>query len=381
MTNYTRFIRILLVSLFFWTVTLGATAQAATGPVPEINEDAPLRYVVQPGDTLWDIASYYLSDPFLWPEIWYSNPDVGNPHLIYPGDVLYLIWVDGRPMLSREPPQSSDVVKLSPKVREEALSEPIPTIPLDAIRAFLNGPRIIDKEELDRSPYVVEFKDEHIMGGRWEQFYAKGVARQGIESFQLVREGQVYFDPDSDEQVELGQEVTPVGGAEVARLEEPALMKPLEATREVLRGDRLLPHEEEFSDTNFYPRAPDEEIDAAIMAVQEGVTSIGRYQIVTLNKGANEGLESGHVLDIYSAGRRVKDPYPNSEGNDRSYPYGPNKARGIPPQPPSVEIPPEKAGRLMIFKTYDRISYALVMESFRSFRVGARARNPQRSDS
>lgn len=378
MLNYTRFVAVILSSMFFGSITVQAATNADT--VPEIREDAPLRYVVQPGDTLWDISGYFLRDPFLWPEIWYANPDVGNPHLIYPGDVLYLVWVDGRPMLSRQPP-SGDTLKLSPKIRVEALNQPIPTIPLEAIQAFLNGPRIIDKDVLDRAPYVVEFKDEHMIGGRWEPFYAKGVAAQSEQSFQLVRKGQVYIDPDSEDKEELGQEVIPVGAAEIQRLEEPALMKPLEATREVLRGDRLLPHEDEYNDTNFYPRAPENEIDAAVMAVAEGVTQIGRYQIVTLNKGANVGLEAGHVLDIYSAGRKVPDPYPNYDKETRRYPYGPNKTRGLPPKPPQVELPPEKAGRLMIFKTYDRISYGLVMEAFRAFKVGARARNPKVSDS
>lgn len=373
MSNYTRFAGVVLASMLFW----GTIVQAAMEEAPQIREDAPLRYVVQPGDTLWDISGYFLRDPFLWPEIWYSNPDVGNPHLIYPGDVLYLVWVDGRPMLSREPPSSSDVVKLSPKIREEALSEPIPTIPIDAIRAFLNGPRIIDKELLDRAPYVVEFKDEHMMGGRWEEFYAKGITTQPEYSFQLVRKGQVYFDPDSDgDEEELGQEVLPVGSAEIKRLEEPALMKPTDATREVLRGDRLLPVEELFTGANFYPRAPGGEIDAAIMAVQEGVTQIGRYQIVTLNKGANVGLEPGHVLDIYTAPRSVDDPYPKYDKGNRQHPYGPNKSRGLPVKPPQVDLPSEMAGRLMVFKAYERISYGLVMETSRAFAVGARAKTP-----
>ncbi len=372
MSNYTRFVAVILASMLFW----GTAAAAVTDSVPQIREDAPLRYVVQPGDTLWDISGYFLRDPFLWPEIWYSNPDIGNPHLIYPGDVLYLVWVDGRPMLSREPPMPSDVVKLSPKIREQALDQAIPTIPLDAIQAFLNGPRIVDKAELDRAPYVVEFKDEHMIGGRWEEFYAKGVMKQREQAFQLVREGQIYVDPDSKEREELGQEVTPVGAASVERLEEPALMRPSAATREVLRGDRLLPHEEAFTDTNFYPTAPDFELDAAVMAVQEGVTQIGRYQIITLNKGAAVGLKPGHVLDIYTAGREVADPYPKYDNDKRGFPYGPNKNRGVPPQPPTVSIPPEMAGRMMVFKTYERISYGLVMEAKRAFAVGARARNP-----
>ncbi len=372
MSNYTRFAGVFMASMLFW----GLTVQAATDSIPEIRDDAPLRYVVQPGDTLWDISGYFLRDPFLWPEIWYSNPDVGNPHLIYPGDVLYLVWVDGRPMLSSQPPTPSDVIKLSPKIREEALTQPIPTIPLEAIQAFLNGPRIVDKADLDRAPYVVEFKDEHMIGGRWEQFYAKGVSTQPEHDFQIVREGQVYVDPDSKDKEELGQEVTPVGAATIARLEEPALMQPSEATREVLRGDRLLPHEEGFTEANFYPSAPDFELDAAVMAVQEGVTQIGRYQIITLNKGASAGLKVGHVLDIYSAGRSVQDPYPNQHDKKKNFPYGPNKSRGIPVQPPKVQIPPEKAGRMMVFKTYARISYGLVMEAERAFSVGARARNP-----
>ena len=373
MSNYTRFAGIILASLLFWSGLIAA----AEDSVPEIREDAPYRYVVQPGDTLWDISSYFLRDPFLWPEIWYSNPDVGNPHLIYPGDVLYLIWVDGRPMLSRDAPTSTDVVKLSPKIREEALSQPIPTIPLEAIQAFLNGPRIVDKEELERAPYIVDFKDEHMIGGRWEQFYAKNVVGQPHNSFQIMREGQVYIDPDSKDEEVLGQEVTPVGAADTMRLERPALMQPTDATKEVMKGDRLLPHNEDFNETNFYPRAPKGDINAAVMAVQEGVTQIGRYQIVTLNKGTNVDLEAGHVLDIYTPGRDVEDPYPDYSHRASEHPYGPNISRGLPGQKPKVTLPPEVAGRLMIFKTYERISYGLVMEATRAFTVGARAKTPK----
>jgi hypothetical protein len=338
------------------------TAAAAPAPMPkpvaELNPNVPLRYVVKKGDTLWDIADYYLREPWKWPELWYGNPNIRNPHLIYPGDVLYLTYVDGRPRLSREPPDSgiSGVEKLSPRVREEALDEAIPTIPGDAIRAFLLGPRVVGANELDAAPYIVEFTEEHLIGGAGIPAYAKGLQADVDTHHQVLRKGEIYRDPESNEI--LGYEAAYIGIASVMTPGEPARIRMDSSVREVLIGDRLLPQDKDsLLEAAYYPHAPETAIEGYIIAVTGGVSQIGKHQIVTLSKGTRDGVEIGQVFSIYQAGRKVRDPY----GGDKA----------------TVTLPEEKAGLLMVFKTYDRVSYALVMKSIRSIHLLDKFRAPE----
>ncbi len=331
-----------------------ATAAAAsTSPAPELNSNIPLRYVVKKGDTLWDIADYFLKEPWKWPELWYGNPNIKNPHLIYPGDVLYLTYVDGKPRLSREPPPG--VEKLSPRVREQPLKEAIPTIPGDAIRAFLMGPRVVGAEELEAAPYIVEFGDEHLMGGRDIPAYAKGIKDTDGTSHVLVRKGDPYRDPETKEL--LGYEAIYIGTSSVKTPGNPARINTDTSVREVMIGDRLLPFDERsLPDPAYYPHAPHPGIAGYIIAVTGAVSNISQYQIVTLNKGVRDGLEVGHVFSIYQTGRRVPDPYGSASA--------------------TVTLPDEKAGLLMVFKTYERVSYALVMKSTRAIHLLDKFRSP-----
>ncbi|MGH8454004.1 MAG: LysM peptidoglycan-binding domain-containing protein [Nevskiales bacterium] len=335
-----------------------ATQPAETSTDSSVSPGAPLRYVVKKGDTLWDIASHYLKEPWKWPELWYGNPNIKNPHLIYPGDVLYLTYVDGRPRLSREPPDSgaSGVEKLSPRVREESLSEAIPTIPGDAIRAFLRGSRVVGATELDAAPYIVEFVGGNLIGGANMVAYAKGLGPDAITNHSIVRKGEVYRDPESNEI--LGYEASYTGSASLRTPGEPARVNLDTTVREVLVGDRLLPQDEtDLLASAFYPHAPDAGLQGYIIAVTGGVSQISKYQIVTLNKGARDGAKVGQVFSIYQAGRQVRDPYGNANA--------------------TVILPEEKAGLLMVFKTYERVSYALVMKSTRSIHLLDKFRTPE----
>jgi hypothetical protein len=320
-----------------------AETRANSSTDTSINPNAPLRYVVKKGDTLWDIADYYLKEPWKWPELWYGNPEIKNPHLIYPGDVLYLTYVDGKPRLSREPP--SGVEKLSPRIREEDLSDAIPTIPADIIRAFLRGSRVVGANELDAAPYIVEFIGEHLIGSANVMAYAKGLDSDAVPHHSIVRKGETYRDPETNEI--LGYEASYTGTASVRTPGNPARINLDTTVREVLIGDRLLPQDEtDVLPAAFYPHAAEADIRGYIIAVTDGVTQISKYQIVTLNKGTREGVEVGHVFTIYQAGRKVRDPYGSTKNA-------------------TVMLPEEKAGLLMVFKTYERISYALVMKSTR----------------
>lgn len=315
------------------TATPAAEAYTAPAPAAVLRPGAPLSYTVKPGDTLWDIANHYLLDPWQWPEIWYVNDQVRNPHLIYPGDVLRLSEVEGRPRLGF----AGDVERLSPQVRELALDGAIPTIPIDAIREFLRGPRLVTPEQLQTAPYLLAFVDSHIIGGEGMLIYVRRLPPQPAWNYALVRAGQVYKDPDDGSVI--GYEALPIGSVDVRQPGEPATALLSQTYREALVGDRLLPAEADAFQTDFYPHAPERPVGGRIIAAFDGISQISQYQIVAINRGSQHGLEAGHVLQIMQAGGNVADP------------YGKHK----------VQLPDQPAGQLLVFKTTPRLSYGLVM--------------------
>lgn len=318
--------------------TSAAAPGSLSSAAPATRSDAPLIYTVKPGDTLWGIANRFLLDPWQWPEVWYVNDQIANPHQIYPGDVLKLVYVNGRPRLLRDSDTASlGVERLSPQVRELPLDSAIPTIPLEAIRNFLRGPRLVTNDELSTSPYVLAFADEHLIGGSGVQIFVQNLPESSAFNYAVVRRGQIYRDPDNGDL--LGYEAIPVGEAEVRDFGAPSTAVLSRTFREALIGDRLLTAEPEAFSENFYPRAPDADIDGRIIAVTDGVAQIGQYYIVAMNRGTDHGLEPGHVLDILQAGRRAPDPYSIR----------------------SIALPETFAGQLIVFKVTPRVSYGLVM--------------------
>ncbi len=313
-----------------------------------LRPNAPLIYVVKKGDTLWDIANHFLLDPWQWPEIWYVNDQVRNPHLIYPGDVLKLVYgSNGQPQLGVE--------RVSPQIRESALEGAIPTIPIDAIRDFLRGPRFVTADELAKAPYLLAFADHHIIGGQGNLIFVKKLPKDPESDWAMVRQGRAYRDPDDNKL--LGYEGVPVGQAEIRELGDPATAVIAESAREALVGDFLLPVEPELFDANFYPHAPAGPVGGRIISVFDGVSQIGQYQIVAINRGASHGLEPGHVLHILQIGDKVSDPY----GSRR------------------VQLPDQYAGQLLVFKTTPRVSYALVMSVIRPVHELDKVEKPQPS--
>ncbi|WP_299689550.1 LysM peptidoglycan-binding domain-containing protein [Hydrocarboniphaga sp.] len=312
-----------------------AEPYSSAQPAPVLRPGAPLAYVVKRGDTLWDIANHFLLDPWQWPEIWYVNGQVRNPHLIYPGDVLQLSEVDGRPRLGLA--GGSDLERVSPQVRELPLESAIPTIPIDAIRDFLRGPRLVTPEELKTAPYLLSFVDDHLIGGEGALIYVRRLPPQEPWSYALVRPGEPYKDPDDGSII--GYEAIPIGEVEVKLPGEPATALLSQSYREARVGDRLLPVEPEAFQADFYPHAPDHAIGGRIIAVFDGLSQISQFQIVAINRGSQHGLEPGHVLQIMQAGARVADP------------YGKKK----------IQLPDQPAGQLLVFKTTPRLSYGLVM--------------------
>ena len=317
---------------------------------PELRSDHPDRYVVVKGDTLWDISAKFLRDPWYWPEIWQVNPQIANPHLIYPGDVLTLVYIDGKPRLMLE--RSG---KLSPRIRSEPLEEAIPTIPMDAIRPFLVGVQVVTQDEIDRAPYIVSSAGEHLITGAGDRVYVRGLGGGEQPRFNVFRPGGPYIDPETHEV--LGFEAVHVGLADLQREGDPSTMLLSQTTREAVDGDRLLPVQEEPIRPFFTPRPPEQDVHGQIISVYDGLSQVGQYQVVALNRGARDGLEPGHVLAVYRAGELIKDQV-TADPND------------------TVQLPDERAGELMVFRTFDRVSFGLVMRATMAMHVLDKVTNP-----
>lgn len=337
----------LFVATMLLTGTTGLLAQEESVP---LNPDRPDSYTVKPGDTLWDISAMFLRDPWYWPEIWYVNPQVQNPHLIYPGDVLTLAYgADGRPQLrlDRGVADAASGGRLSPRIREEGLGDALTAIPYDVVGPFLNRGLVLQKDQIRDLPYVVAIRDRHLMAAAGNDLYVRGAVAGPEAVYSVVRVGEKLVDPDDGDVV--GYEGVYVGQGTVRRGGDPSTMMLNASTREALEGDRLLDAEQPLSLT-FFPRAPDKQITGRIIHVVDGVTQIGQYQVIVINRGSVHGLAPGHVLTVWQAGEKVTDRHRRGILNT-----------GFPPD--KVRLPDERAGTLMVFKTFDRISYGLVMQA------------------
>ncbi|WP_272981254.1 LysM peptidoglycan-binding domain-containing protein [Porticoccus hydrocarbonoclasticus] len=327
-----------------------AIAIAAIAAEAPFNEDVPEKYTVKKGDTLWDISDLYLRDPWLWPEIWYANPQIANPHLIYPGDIISMVYIDGRPRLMLE--KRDRRVKLSPEVKVVPESEAIPALPLDIINSFLTRNRIVTQEEVDRAPYVVAGYEKKLLSGSGDTFYARGQFDE-TPTYGLYRVGEPYLDPVTQEI--LGIRAQDVGSAKVQRVaDDIATMLATRSLEEVRIGERLLPHEERPLNSIFYPSAPESTVEGEIMAVEGGITQVGHLDVVSINRGEREGLEAGNILAIFKRGEEVTDYIAKEK----------------------INLPNEQAGLLMIFRAFEKMSYGLVIKAERPLAVNDIVKNP-----
>jgi hypothetical protein len=328
-------------------------------PSPVLNPSHPETYVVQRGDTLWDIASMFLRDPWYWPEIWQINPQVENPHLIFPGEILSLAYLDnGRPVIQLERgPQIAQggggFERLSPRVRSEPLEDAISTIPYETIAAFLSRPRVIDEDAVDDLPYIVAHR-EGLIGSAGRDVYVRGIDEPVGSVFNVVELGEKLIDPDNDDV--LGYQGIYVGQGRIDRTGDPSTLRMLETEREAIVGN-LLMEEEDVARLNFLPRSPDNQVDGRIISVLAGVSLIGQYQVVVINRGSEAGLEPGHVLRAYKTGATIRDTQRGAFGE-------------------KVRLPDEPAGTMMVFRTSERLSYALIMEATSPLELLDAVRNP-----
>lgn len=328
----------------------GSLAQAEV----QLRDGHPQSYTVVRGDTLWDISGKFLRQPWKWPKIWKANPQVQNPHLIYPGDVLNLTYVDGQPRLVLNRGESRGTIKLSPSVRSTPMAEAIPAIPLEKINSFLLSNRIVDNaSEFSQAPYVVAGNAERVVSGAGDRIYARGNFADGQPVYGLFRQGKTYTDPQTGEVLGINADDIATGEV-VAEEGDIATLVLSRTTQEVRIGDRLLPTEERAISSTFMPSEPVLDIEGVILDVPRGVTQVGQLDVVTLNKGLRDGLSEGNVLAVYKTGETVRDRITGE----------------------SVKIPDERSGLLMVFRVYDKLSYGLVLNATRSLAVLDKVRNP-----
>ena len=325
-------------------------AQAAV----QLKEGHPDRYTVAKGDTLWDISGKFLSQPWKWPELWHANPQIENPHLIYPGDTLSLVYIDGQPRLMLNRGESRGTIKLSPQVRSTPLAQAIPTIPLGAINSFLISNRIVDTaEDFSAQPYVVAGNQESVISGAGDRIYARGSFEDNQAVYGIFRQGKTYTDPETKEI--LGINADDIGSAELISEEgDIATLNLSRTTQEVRPGDRLFPTEERAVNSTFMPSEPPTDVDGVILDVPRGVNRVGQFDVVTINKGKIDGLSEGNVLAVYKTGETVRDRITGE----------------------SVKVPDERSGLLMVFRTYEKLSYGLVLYATRDLALMDKVKNP-----
>jgi hypothetical protein len=339
--------------------------------VASVKVNHPRQYTVQKGDTLWDIASLFLKDPWFWPEIWHQNPQVENPHLIFPGDILTLIYVDGQPRIvvgkHGQPVQqqttviSDDqgplpVVRLSPSIRTEDIQASIATIPGDAIRQFLSKPRVVTKDELKNAPYILGSDEQHLILGAGNSIYIRGEIDKERVRYTVVREGEKLVDPDTKKV--LGYEAIYAGEVLISSYGDPAVGELTETEREVLYGDRLLPTDKSKIDNLYFPRLPDRNLEGKIIHLPDALFGIAKLQVAVINRGSREGLEVGNLLAIYTKGMAIYDHYSRGKKVD-------------------LDLPDVRSGLMMIFRTFDNVSYGLVLESIRVIHENDMVRTPK----
>jgi hypothetical protein len=323
----------------------------------ELNPQHPDQYTVVKNDTLWDISAKFLKSPWLWPKLWHGNPQIKNPDLIYPGDVLQFSMVNGKPSL-RLAKRGVREVKLHPGVRKEDMPDEIKTIPADAIVQFLDSSQVLESDDLGKNPYVVDFfASEHLIIGAGDRVYVRSILDPKTLDYTLYRKGQPYLSPETGEV--LGYEATYIASGSLEKEGDPATLAITKSSQEIRLGDRVMPNSEKLTALNFLPKAPDKDIKGSILSVLNGVTQIGKFNVVVIDKGSADGIKIGDVLTISHRGKIVQDRFKEED------------------ETVLVKLPDEASGTLMVFRPFKRVSYALVMQASRAIHVLDRVQSPE----
>lgn len=341
---------ILALILLFGLSSLSTATEIA------LQDNHPDRHVVVKGDTLWGIAGQFLKDPWRWPEIWKMNKqEIKNPHWIYPGDVIVLDMSSGSPSL-RLVKGVNTTVKMSPHIRAEAPeSDAIPSIPLSAIGPFISKPLIIEENELDQAPYIIGTEESRVVLGAGNSAYVQSIKEGGALNWYIYRPGKALIDPDTN--APLGYEAIYLGDAKITKFGAPATIEITKSTQEININDRLVEAKEGVTSA-YIPHAPEKALSGRVISAYGGVAETARGSIVTLNKGARDGLEIGHVLALYRHGRTIA-----PSAHDKT-------------SPDAVKLPDERYGLVFVFRVFDKLSYALIMQSERPVQILDDVRTP-----
>ncbi|HEY0666021.1 MAG TPA: LysM peptidoglycan-binding domain-containing protein [Gallionella sp.] len=335
-----------------------------------LRDDAPDRHVVVKGDTLWDISGKFFKDPWKWPQIWGLNREsIKNPHWIYPGDIIFLDRTNGTlhigEAVSTAPPTpitgepvsvtsttapstavrtNDGTTRLSPRIRtEQSDHDVIPTIPASLIAPFLSRPLVIEEDELEEAPTVIGAREGRVVLGAGDVAFVDGMPRDKGDKWYLYRPGKEFTDPETGEF--LGIEAVYLGNSEVSRFADVSTIAITFAKQEIYAGDRLVtPSAEEIA--TYLPRAPWDDISAQVISIYGGSRQAGQNVIVTLSKGARDGLEIGHVLALYHKGEEITVKNDSLFGWDKDY-----------------TLPDERYGLVFVFRVFEKVSYALVMQT------------------
>ncbi|HCJ50540.1 MAG: peptidoglycan-binding protein [Gallionellaceae bacterium CG1_02_56_997] len=336
-----------IISLICFLLPVMAFAGQPETPA-QLRRDAPDQHIVVKGDTLWDISAMFFKDPWRWPYIWGMNKDsIKDPHWIYPGDVIILDRATGT--LSKGG-RSNGVVKLSPQVRSgEGRQNAIPSIPPGAIEPFLSQPLVVADDALAGAPTLVGLHESRVIAGLGDLGYAKGLSEDRGTKWQVYRPGKTFVDPDTKEV--LGHEAIYLGDVSVNEFADVSTVVITNANQEINVGDRLMAPNDPVA-RNYLPRAPESNLSARVISIYGGVSLGGQNTVITLNKGERDGLQNGHVLALYSKGDVVK-----YEGQ-------------------KLAMPDERYGLLFVFRVFDKVSYALVMQTHLPVHLLDRAQTP-----
>ncbi|MES2368097.1 MAG: LysM peptidoglycan-binding domain-containing protein [Pseudomonadota bacterium] len=363
----------------------------------KLQENAPDKYVVVKGDTLWDISGHFLKDPWRWPQIWKMNrEEIKNPHWIYPGDMIVLDRSGKEPRLSlvKGDKNGMETVKLSPGVRATEIgNDAIPSIPIRVIHPFLSQPRVVAKGALDDAPFILGSNVERVVLGSGDDAFATG-GKPGVTRWNVLRPGKALKDPETGEI--LGYEVEYLGDARTLVEGAPQKIRITQSVREILPKDKLV-EADNNTPFEYVPHAPESKISGRIISAYGGLSDSGRYQTVVINRGSRDGLEPGHVLAVYREGLAVTltrdekdrmtwikeksagipdggawlysdvrclkedgkatyDQIVDVRNSFRSTCLGNNSDR-------AVKLPDTRSGLVMVYRVYDRVSYALIMQS------------------
>lgn len=342
----------------------GSAVVASTISPEDLEDTRPEHYTVVRGDTLWDISDRFLKEPWRWSELWSYNPKIHNPHLIYPGDVLTLVYLDGKPTLNltrdgKPLPRSStdgndepglgaaeptSRISLSPRVRSESLNDSIPTIPAESIRQFLIRPRVVDAETIANAPYVVASNEMRLISSLGSRILVRGPLRRSQTSYGVFRNSKKLLDPVNGEV--LGHELLHIADATLLNVGDPSTLMITSNKMETIEGDIILPFNSTEVTHTFSTRMPELVGSGRIVSLVNAISQSGRNQVVVLNVGQRSNIKEGDVFAIESRGRDIVD-----KRGLRGWEH--------------VTLPNSRTGVLMVFKAFDKVSYALVMESTR----------------